>query len=172
MSETVSTADICLHCGVCCTGAMFSYVPFRKPGDRASLRRHGQEVGAEDQSFPLPCRFQVGAGCSIYHDRPHVCGAFRCRVLIEAQDGALPVDEAVTRAAELKRLYDDLRARMAPGESLPQMRDRVARLTAGDTSPQGEEATLVMAFYLFTAFMDRHFHQDARRQMEYMQPEG
>ncbi len=168
MPDEVPTYDICSHCGVCCTGAFFSHVPLVKPDDRAKLEAHGYEFGDETTNeYPLPCQFQQGALCSIYHSRPHICGAYRCEVLRSADRGEMTQDEAVGHARELVRLYRDLRSRMRPDETLAEMRERVKRLRAGEEETTPEDAKLILAFYAFNIYADRHFHGAGERHVKY-----
>ena len=168
MPDEVPTYDICSHCGVCCTGAFFSHVPLVKPDDRTKLEAHGYEFAdADADEMPLPCRYQQGALCSIYHSRPHICGAYRCEVLKSADGGMITTDEAIAHARELVRLYRDLRSKMRPGETLAEMRERVKRLRAGEEETTSGDAELMLAFYAFNIYADRHFHAVAQRHVEY-----
>jgi len=101
-------SEICVMCGFCCDGTLF---------DRASARRDSAEslvnIGlsitamraGKGAAFRLPCPHFEGK-CSIYTSwRPHVCGAFRCRLLRDVDSGKHTTAEAaalVLRARTLR----------------------------------------------------------------------
>ena len=97
---------------------------------------------ADVELLSLPCRGLRGTRCSVYAHRPQCCRTFECRLLQDAERGAVTVDEALTRIAEAKaqvQRVKTLLAGMEPrrGHRLP-LEERVAdAVAAAPRSPAG-----------------------------------
>lgn len=110
-------SELCLSCGVCCDGTLFSSAPLA-PGEAARL---GERVSVLDAgTMDFPCRALDGARCTIYDERPHICRDFNCLVLAELAAGQITeaeargfIDEVLTRRralAEAMGMADELEA--------------------------------------------------------------
>jgi hypothetical protein len=89
-------ADLCLQCGMCCDGTLFSHAPV-EPSESSLVEACGLAPpgSGELANFDLPCPAFVDGCCSRYTDvRPHVCGAYRCRPLEHYERGVATLDES------------------------------------------------------------------------------
>lgn len=107
-----TSANICLECGLCCDGTMFSRLPpvFEDP-ERGRIRPEG---GGPELMHPpgpaQPCPAHRYA-CSIYRERPGACHHYECALRLRLAAGEVTHEVAqslVTRA----RTFRD-RARVA-----------------------------------------------------------
>ncbi|MCP5396661.1 MAG: YkgJ family cysteine cluster protein [Sphingomonadaceae bacterium] len=158
MSEAVSTGDLCTHCGLCCTEALFGWVPLMGEADRAIMLRHGYD---ESQLLPdrflTPCALLDGKACGVFPDRPSCCPGYRCEVLSAAQDGAMPLDQALDIVRKAVALHDDVQTNLPEGQSLHDARRRWKEADKSGAAPSPDEAPLRLAYYALNLFLDRHF---------------
>ena len=114
--------NLCLSCGLCCDGTLYTNVPvgaaepveaFRAVGVRIAPDRDGKGR----YKLPLPClRFENGR-CRTYGCRPAACSSFRCRLLRRVEAGEMALHEAqgiVQLARERRRRFRRLLDRHFP----------------------------------------------------------
>jgi len=124
------TAALCTECGLCCDGSLLAEVELSGEVEAGRMETLDLEVEEGDDSgrdawfLPLPCEALCGSKCGIYEHRPRTCRTFECRLLKDADSGALQLDEAlgVVAAARSERdavleLLNDLDA----GGSAPRL---------------------------------------------------
>ena len=102
--------NLCLSCGLCCDGTIFTHGPvsaaepvevFRAAGIRITPDRGGEGR----YELPLPClRFENGR-CQTYGCRPAICSSYRCRLLRRVEAGKMTLQEAkgIVQSAREKR---------------------------------------------------------------------
>lgn len=91
--------SLCLSCGLCCDGTLFSTVPL-EAGEAARLKGRVSLVrggGAMKQ----PCRALEGVSCRVYEERPATCRRFRCLVLQQLESGEVSEGDAQAFIAEV-----------------------------------------------------------------------
>lgn len=102
--------DICLSCGLCCDGTLFTNAGLRS-GERGGLPALIEENSFRDgdeEYFRLPCGYFSGR-CTIYDmKRAWVCSAFRCRVLKDFAEGKISSGEAFEIVRDAVRMRDEL----------------------------------------------------------------
>ena len=139
------TDSLCTRCGLCCDGALFGDVELSGPREATRLALLGLDVDTDDadtELLALPCRGLRGTRCSVYAHRPSCCRTFECRLLQDAGQGAVTVDDALTTIASTKaqvRRVTTLLAGLEPrrGQRLP-LAERVADAMAeAPASPAG-----------------------------------
>ncbi|MXO90362.1 YkgJ family cysteine cluster protein [Pontixanthobacter aquaemixtae] len=121
-------SDICLSCGMCCEGTLYSHIPL-KPEEIAKAEGRGwkiDEIGNGETGFLSPCHALSGACCTIYGDRPSVCGAYSCRVLRRVKNGRIAVEEGQSIIAKATSLRDQLRQYVPAGTTLFDFRRKAA----------------------------------------------
>lgn len=162
---------ICATCGLCCNGAIFDW--FKVSPEEieqlpsADLAAASLEGGA---GLGQPCPMLKGTLCSAYAVRPKRCRSFECNVLAGARSGRLGGDEAAGLVKAARRLVDDLRPLLEPGETLPAARRRWARWFAApgapapSSPPPAARAEFVVRMTLLNRFLDRHFRKDSKKQ--------
>jgi uncharacterized protein len=106
--------NICVQCGMCCDGTLYSRVCL-EPADDADQLRATRLVLVETAgtlSFHQPCPELENSRCGLYHGpaRPVVCAKFRCTLLRAVHAGT--IDEPRAQAIITDVLA--LRARVIP----------------------------------------------------------
>ncbi len=102
--------EICVTCGFCCDGTLFTHAVLR-PGERGNLPARVEEQYSQEgerEFFTLPCAYFCGK-CTIYDQkRALVCGAFRCKLLKNFAKGKITQDGATQTVANVKQLKNDI----------------------------------------------------------------
>jgi Fe-S-cluster containining protein len=101
-----SLEKLCLECGLCCDGTVFTHVALTsKEATRLQL------PGVLRQPCP-----QLGSNkhCGVYLQRPMGCSHFVCMLGRALEDGEVPLSEAVEKVREVQSLAQKLGARV-PG---------------------------------------------------------
>jgi len=113
MSEEESR--LCLACGLCCSGALFAFVPV-EPHEVERLRSRLPIVQENARArFSLPCAGHRSGGCSLYGDRPEVCESYACKQLLRLRRGKTTVDRALAAVNEVRALFTRVDAALPPG---------------------------------------------------------
>ena len=89
-------SSICVSCGMCCDGTLFSKAVVRGQADEALALSLGLETFQVESTlyFRLPCHHFKGC-CTVYDQaRPHTCGAYFCKPLRMVKQGVLALDMA------------------------------------------------------------------------------
>lgn len=98
--------DICITCGFCCDGTLHPSAVLN-PGEKeaGTLPRKIEEnyfQAEEGEFFHLPCHYFTGK-CSIYDQKkPHICSAYRCKLLNDFSRGRISKEEALNIIRETK----------------------------------------------------------------------
>src|SRR5262245_49322308 len=94
----VDGSELCLQCGLCCDGTIFTDVPLND-GEEDYVESLGLEVlatGDGGSKWLLPCPKLVDGCCSLYTiGRPAMCGSYRCVLLKDYLAGTRRLDEAL-----------------------------------------------------------------------------
>ena len=75
--------SLCIDCGLCCDGTMYSTVEINEADRQARLQKKGFNLLLQDGKsvFEQPCTAFGSGCCSIYAQRPAMCRAYRCALL-------------------------------------------------------------------------------------------
>ena len=126
---------ICLQCGICCDGTLFSTVVLRR-GDRpAFLRGHGLRIRRRATGtaprLQQPCAALEGCRCRVYGDRPAHCREFECALLLEYRRRRLTRREVIRRIRRTRKLAARaaiILTQLGEGEAKTSLRTRFRRL--------------------------------------------
>jgi hypothetical protein len=114
--------SICVGCGLCCDGTLFSHLGVIDESDLGRpLRAMGVEVivEADPPVFTLPCPAFDGHLCTIHTlQRPRACGWFECDVSMEVGAGEMTRAEARSIIDATRSLRDRVRAGETPESEL------------------------------------------------------
>lgn len=103
--------ELCVACGLCCSGALFGHVSLTED-DAARLSRRLPVLG---RRLVQPCPAHAEDGrCTIYEDRPADCERYACGVLERVRAGSMTAGEAATLVARARELAAAVR-RAVPG---------------------------------------------------------
>jgi Fe-S-cluster containining protein len=148
-----SSNELCVSCGICCDGPLFDQAEVF-PAEEARVRMLGFAIERRGGKayFPLPCGNLCGAVCRIYDQRPTTCRTYKCTTLTALEAGEIDRTEADRRVAAAKDAVADVRARMLPGESFHELRERFGH----EPSPAPD---FVLAMVKWDMAMDRYFRK-------------
>lgn len=155
--------DLCLACGLCCTGAWFSHVVL-EPDELAPARQAGLQVEVVDGKprSHQPCALHQGGQCSAYHAwRPSSCANFRCELLRNFADARLNFDEALAHVTAARAMADRLRAEIGPtrgGLCGPEFLGTIDGAAAGTGQPSLSPAATLDAVAL-TMYYKKYFRR-------------
>ncbi len=112
-----SGARLCLACGICCTGVLFSHAEIEEE-ELPRVVRRGLPIAYPDRRLPelrLPCTAHGPGGCGIYEDRPETCVGYGCKLLGRLKRGDLPLEEALASVERIRALVATVSEVLPPG---------------------------------------------------------
>ena len=106
-SRSSEATELCLACGLCCTGHLFSWVRL-KANELTPLEKLGLPVIRNDphqRGFTQPCPMWNGS-CKIYdsHNYPRGCDSYKCKLLREMLDESVALEDALEVVAETQEM--------------------------------------------------------------------
>jgi hypothetical protein len=116
MNPAEAATRLCLECGLCCNGVLFSDVELQPGDDAARLRALGLAPAAKGgargpQRLAQPCAAHCADNrCRIYDDRPSRCRDFECGVLKEVIADRLKTEEALRLIRQARQRAERVRA--------------------------------------------------------------
>jgi Fe-S-cluster containining protein len=98
--------SICLQCGICCDGTLFSGVLLQPKDNLQDLKARGLPIRrlAQGSRFSQPCAALSGCRCRIYPGRPQHCRQFECVLLKNYLSDQLSASAALRLIRRAKRL--------------------------------------------------------------------
>jgi hypothetical protein len=93
----MSLSTLCLACGLCCDGTLFTHVPLRRT-EAAPLQALGLPVREREDGTPvLPqrCAALDGRSCTAYAQRPEGCRRYQCNLATALSEGEVSLEEAL-----------------------------------------------------------------------------
>jgi Fe-S-cluster containining protein len=116
MNPAEAATRLCLECGLCCNGVLFSDVELQSGDDARRLRALGLALAAKrgargPQRFPQPCAALCADNrCRIYEERPARCRDFECGVLKEVIADRLDTGAALRLIRQARQRAGRVRA--------------------------------------------------------------
>jgi hypothetical protein len=106
MAAETTPQALCLTCGICCEGTLFSHVPLKAADALLPLQAGGIAIGANDagQFFNLPCAAHREGCCQVYASRPIVCRKYRCELLGKYESGTSSWAESQQKIGHVQML--------------------------------------------------------------------
>lgn len=163
-------SSLCLACGLCCDGTLFSYVPVREGDSRVSLEGASIKVLllGEENRFEQPCSAYSRQCCQIYTDRPTNCRKFRCKLLIELLDRKithLDAREKINQVFFLRNNLIETLPGIAPElheTSLPELWDQWNRLANGEEGLafRRKHGAALMQMAALRWYLQQHFFKE------------
>lgn len=121
----MSEASLCLDCGLCCDGTLYSFVALKDTDLPERLVSLGMALtgGLGETVFAQPCSAYRDHCCSIYESRPSICRRYRCALLQACESGTRTRDEVRLLIEDTRVLRDRVRSEVegfvAAESSLP-----------------------------------------------------
>ena len=150
-------SGLCTKCGLCCTGALHHYAvldadeiaPARGLG--LALRTSGKP------GFRLPCPKLQNSVCTIYPDRPRVCGRYKCQLLDDVEAGSTSLGIALEKVRVAKQLVKNAEELVPDGLTLPEA--RMLALEPADHHSEPRDITMPgrLAIAALCLYLDKHF---------------
>jgi len=132
VSNSVSNQsnDLCLSCGFCCDGTLFSHVTLQKNEKNKKLINIELELVDGSYSFVQPCQaLSDEDGCQVYTNRPSMCIKFNCDLLKRVKGGQASNNDALTIIQQVKLLKTSLKKQLlqlgCPEQHLISFREQV-----------------------------------------------
>ncbi|MEP6619815.1 MAG: YkgJ family cysteine cluster protein [bacterium] len=118
-NDEPSGQSLCLSCGLCCDGTLFTNVQLVPDDSVLRLRSRGLPIIEMDgkQCFELPCVAHGQGCCSIYADRPTRCREYRCALLRRYEKGRITwadTQECISRVRSIEAKIRTEFTRVAP----------------------------------------------------------
>jgi uncharacterized protein len=105
--------SLCLTCGLCCDGTLFSHVKLESDDNDAALALDIQTVGEPGpRILKQHCPTHKNCSCQIYQNRPNACRNFQCALLKRFNK------HEISQAAALKIIRDATTLRDEVKESM------------------------------------------------------
>lgn len=138
-------AILCKSCGLCCTGHLFAWAKLR-PAELDPAQALGMNVfrsNPRQRGFSQPCPLWHGQ-CMIYTSAhyPHVCRAYKCKLLKEVLDEMTPLHQALTVVQQAKRMINELDALLPVSPNINFRERLVAHIEYLEKSAGRENADL------------------------------
>ena len=153
-------STLCLHCGMCCDGTLFTHVSLQ-PGEVATLQRRGVPVGQRADGSPAlvqHCAALEGRTCTAYGERPAGCRRYQCQLFSALAEKEVSLEEALAVVEEAHALREAVERELPGAEpgaprSVMQRARHAARADA--QTPLSERAQA--AYARAEAFLDSRF---------------
>ena len=163
--------DLCLSCGLCCDGAIFSSAALGEPATAPGVALAGVKLVDGGRGFHLPCPSHVDRRCQVYLDRPLVCRTYRCQLLKSLDRDKINFDDALAIVGQAIARRDDARRQiLALSPELAATNLDHARLgleaamkSADSVGEKREYGGLILKLLLLREFLDKHFSGFNRR---------
>ena len=152
--EIDPASKLCLECGLCCDGSIFSHVELNKHDcDKLDIEFE------EGKRLTFPCEHLHRKRCTIYQKRPTVCASYRCKTLAALETGKMAFSEAqeiIHKAAKLGREFE---AAIPPGMTRKQAIICVVKDRCPQEASYDEFLRLRLAYVALQAMVDRHMRR-------------
>lgn len=149
--------NLCLECGLCCNGVMFSIVKLQPGESPKALGALGLRV--KRGTFTQPCAALDGLCCTIYEQRPTRCRLFECQQIQRIAAGELTESAALENIREVQRRVAELNALLEKaGANNPRKSLYHRSVTAlGETHPPQLLAEIAQASAALETMLDADF---------------
>ena len=163
--QLTQSSDLCLACGLCCDGTLFSDVTLPKEGISSALASAGIRLVEDGKAFEQPCPAHVACTCSVYAGRPPSCRTFRCKTLRALERGKTSFERALGFIAQAARQRDAIRrdlAGLGPNWAGISLDGAVLPLEAALKGVDGMEdkreiGTIILKLLVLRKFLGEHF---------------
>lgn len=166
-----SGSELCTQCGLCCTGALHNFAKLEPEetehasGLGLTLRTSGRP------GFALPCPMLEGSICTIYGNRPKVCGRYKCQLLQDLEAGAVTLEVAIGKVGTAKELVRRTESLSPRGMTLPEAR-RLLPASETDRPQEAGEMPLRLAIAALSLYLDKHFKNSREGRLLSLEPVG
>jgi hypothetical protein len=152
---------LCTRCGLCCMGVIHQAATLDEDEISAAQELGLPVLDRADPGFALPCPRLAGTVCTIYEQRPRVCGRYLCQLLQDLESGKIGFDESLTIVASARAQLAKLRLAMPATMSVR----AAVNLAKGAQSPphdlsERELTELKLQATALELYLDKHFRNE------------
>ena len=160
-------SQLCLSCGLCCQGLLHDHADLETDetelANQLGLPFH--PGSSDSRAFSLPCPLYKDDKCSVYPNRPKVCGNYQCDLLKKLLQGMISFEKATALVKSAKDLMRAIRKQLGPGDPSQSIWQQIAGfLGRHGNNTNSEEFRRANAKLLLDekqlAFICRHFEMD------------
>ena len=158
MENEVVDEGICVSCGMCCDGTLFSRV-LVQDDDVSSYHALGVMEIEDRTVFPQPCCALDGARWTIYASRPSSCRSFSCNLLQAHERGEVSRSTALQRIQQAHVLRDQVVRTLEnhPSYDRAQSLRINARKVLDSEAAQVEHAQTAIRYAALKVVLHKHF---------------
>jgi Fe-S-cluster containining protein len=158
---------LCLECGLCCNGVLFTDVRLQAGDDAKRLTDLGIQV-SKGVRFKQPCSALQGCECRIYAARPGHCRNFECLLFGKVKRGEIGVEDSrqiVRRARAAVARVEELLAKLGANDKHLPLRKRfqtqVKKMERGEAGRKEAElfAELTVVYHELTVLLREEFYR-------------
>jgi Fe-S-cluster containining protein len=162
-----SEGNLCLACGLCCSGAIFDHADLQ-PGEIDPIVALGATLypGMKPR-MAFPCTLLCGKACTVYEQRPAACREYRCQLLIHHKRGGLSDSDAMQLITQALDLVGVVEALLPADQTIADVRRKLQMDPDFWRTETGAEKMraldLIMAVAALNLHLDRHFRSKEQR---------
>jgi uncharacterized protein len=130
-SMASSSQSLCLTCGLCCDGTIFSSVPLKPDDEITPLKTVGIDIVSDNDAnrlFKLPCAAHKNCTCTVYANRPQVCQIYKSALLKRFERDEIPYEAALEIISKLVSLKNEVNALALAASTNIQSKEEVTLL--------------------------------------------
>ena len=155
--------SLCLACGLCCDGTLFSNVHLNAEEAVMPLEASGIQIviDGDARKFKQPCVAHKCLVCTVYADRPLECRSFQCLLLKQFKKGKIAQEEAMRIIRTAKSIRDDVKRQLSAGygNDAGSLEENFRRLWLSSNllSKDKSRALFILKFIGLQRFLDKFF---------------
>jgi hypothetical protein len=159
--------SLCLTCGLCCAGPIFSAVQLEPEDEVAPLMATGINIYSEGDAniFKLPCAAHKNCVCTVYANRPKTCRSYKCELLKRFERGGISHQAAQEIINKVVSLNNEVNAlALAASINTQSKEDTVLLMKKWWRNPnigttEGGYAHVFLKFGALQIYLDRFFRR-------------
>lgn len=158
--------DLCLSCGMCCMGYFHVGAILNDEYDLKLANQMGVDIlkNKENEQFiSLPC-IKFDGKCSIYPERPSVCGNHQCDLLKNLKEKKINLGKAKDICIQMKNLCSELHTELDIINSNDQSRTIVERFKPffrlEKSYLRKQNPDLFLKYASFIVLKNRYFYKE------------
>jgi Fe-S-cluster containining protein len=125
-----SSQSLCLTCGLCCDGTLFSSVRLKPDDEITALKAVGIHIVSDSERniFTQPCAAHKKCACLVYENRPQDCRTYKCELLKRFERDDIFHEAALNIINKAVSLKNDVKALALAASNNTQPADEVTLL--------------------------------------------
>jgi hypothetical protein len=165
-----SSQSLCLTCGLCCDGAIFSCVKLKPDDEITPLKAVGINIYSDSDAnmFKLPCAAHKNCTCTVYANRPKDCRLYKCELLKRFERDDISHEAALEIINKVVSLNNEVNALALAASINTQFKEEVTLLekrwlgeppSIGDGATKQGHAHDFLKFGALQVYLDRFFRE-------------